>query len=316
MRRILATTAIAALTAAPTFAESQSNTQNDQNLSAEAGMDEQTSNTQKSGDLTADKDGMKFKASNLLGQPIYIRSAEQAGTEIADSISAPDQGWERAGEVGDVIISKDGEITSVTLDAGGFLGMNEKHVETSLDELKFVTAEDDMTNFYIVFTGDRSALEQRGVLDMDAARDEGRTFYDADGWTRTAGSYSPVAAKDGADAGTDNAQASQKMTGQQSTALDITEAEILTASDLQGATVYGETDEQIGEISNLVLDDEGNITKVVIDVGGFLGIGEKPVALPLEEVTLMQDTEGLDTSYSASTEYTQQDLENMQSWAG
>jgi len=54
----------------------------------------------------------------------------------------------------------------------------------------------------------------------------------------------------------------------------------------------------------------------VIDVGGFLGIGEKPVALPLEEVTLMQDTEGLDTSYSASTEYTQQDLENMQSWAG
>jgi sporulation protein YlmC with PRC-barrel domain len=63
--------------------------------------------------------------------------------------------------------------------------------------------------------------------------------------------------------------------------------EMLTAENLTSAEVFDQRDERIGEVADLVLDDAGKITDVVIDVGGFLGIGEKRVALPMGEVEIM-----------------------------
>jgi len=51
------------------------------------------------------------------------------------------------------------------------------------------------------------------------------------------------------------------------------------ATDLIGATVYGPADESIGDINDLVADADGRVKAVVIGVGGFLGIGEKNVAV-------------------------------------
>lgn len=64
--------------------------------------------------------------------------------------------------------------------------------------------------------------------------------------------------------------------------------EMLTAENLTSAEVYDARDERVGEIADLILDDQGKITEVVLDVGGFLGIGEKRVALPMSEVEIMR----------------------------
>jgi sporulation protein YlmC with PRC-barrel domain len=64
--------------------------------------------------------------------------------------------------------------------------------------------------------------------------------------------------------------------------------DMLTAENLTSAEVYDARDERIGEIADLILDDQGQITQVVLDVGGFLGIGEKRVALPMSEVEIMR----------------------------
>jgi len=51
------------------------------------------------------------------------------------------------------------------------------------------------------------------------------------------------------------------------------------ASELIGSTVYGPAEENLGNINDLVADADGRVKAVVIGVGGFLGIGEKNVAV-------------------------------------
>lgn len=52
------------------------------------------------------------------------------------------------------------------------------------------------------------------------------------------------------------------------------------ASKLVGVDVYGSDNAKIGDVSEVLIDGSGNAQAVVIGVGGFLGIGEKSVAVP------------------------------------
>jgi sporulation protein YlmC with PRC-barrel domain len=58
-------------------------------------------------------------------------------------------------------------------------------------------------------------------------------------------------------------------------------------SQLDGLDVYGQDNEKIGDIKDVLLDKSGNAQVVVIGVGGFLGIGEKNVAVPFNSVQWM-----------------------------
>jgi sporulation protein YlmC with PRC-barrel domain len=62
----------------------------------------------------------------------------------------------------------------------------------------------------------------------------------------------------------------------------------LRGEELVGKTVYGANGEEIGEIDNVVLRNEGGSKQVaaVVGVGGFLGIGERKVALPLDQLQM------------------------------
>ncbi|MGO9543555.1 MAG: PRC-barrel domain-containing protein [Rhodomicrobium sp.] len=62
-----------------------------------------------------------------------------------------------------------------------------------------------------------------------------------------------------------------------------TTAEVL-GTDFINTPVMSKGGQQIGKISNLVFDQEGRIELAVIGVGGFLGIGEKEVAVPFDSV--------------------------------
>lgn len=53
----------------------------------------------------------------------------------------------------------------------------------------------------------------------------------------------------------------------------------MRVSDLMGMDVYNLNNENIGEIEDLVIDDGKNIRAVVVSVGGFLGMGERNVAI-------------------------------------
>src|SRR5262245_425376 len=61
------------------------------------------------------------------------------------------------------------------------------------------------------------------------------------------------------------------------------------ASNLIGQTVYNAQDEIVGDISDLVSDRNGKIVAALIGSGGFLGIGQKDVALRFEDLKLARD---------------------------
>jgi sporulation protein YlmC with PRC-barrel domain len=58
----------------------------------------------------------------------------------------------------------------------------------------------------------------------------------------------------------------------------------LLASDIYRANVYDNSENKIGDVTDLVLNNEGNITMAVIGVGGFLGAGQKDIAVPFRDL--------------------------------
>jgi hypothetical protein len=58
-------------------------------------------------------------------------------------------------------------------------------------------------------------------------------------------------------------------------------------SKLKGANVLGPNDEHIGDVSDLLFDKSGKVDGVIVGVGGFLGIGQKNVAIDLSAFQVM-----------------------------
>jgi sporulation protein YlmC with PRC-barrel domain len=54
------------------------------------------------------------------------------------------------------------------------------------------------------------------------------------------------------------------------------------ASKLEGVNVYNQNNEKVGDIREVLVDKQGKVEAVVIGVGGFLGIGERDVAVPFD----------------------------------
>ena len=66
-------------------------------------------------------------------------------------------------------------------------------------------------------------------------------------------------------------------------------ANTILAKDLIGLTVYAPDKAKIGSISDLILGkDAKTVEGFVIGVGGFLGIGEKSVALKMDRLQISQ----------------------------
>lgn len=62
------------------------------------------------------------------------------------------------------------------------------------------------------------------------------------------------------------------------------------ASQLVGVKIYNAKDENVGNVNDVLVDKKGTVVGVVIGVGGFLGIGEKNVALPYTAITWSDTT--------------------------
>ncbi|SMH29927.1 PRC-barrel domain-containing protein [Mesorhizobium australicum] len=83
-------------------------------------------------------------------------------------------------------------------------------------------------------------------------------------------------------------------------------ADELTPTIIEGATIYGADDHKVGSVSHL--HGTGADSQVVIDVGGFLGIGAKPVAVNARDLDFMRDEDG---DVHAVTTWTKDQLKAM-----
>jgi sporulation protein YlmC with PRC-barrel domain len=58
----------------------------------------------------------------------------------------------------------------------------------------------------------------------------------------------------------------------------------VTVTDWYKQSVYDPQNNKIGEVMDVLLDKSGKVTSVIVGVGGFLGAGEKDVAVPFDAI--------------------------------
>lgn len=56
------------------------------------------------------------------------------------------------------------------------------------------------------------------------------------------------------------------------------------STKLVGTTVYNQANENIGEVADIANGSGGEVSAVIVSVGGFLGMGEKHVAMPFKSL--------------------------------
>ena len=64
----------------------------------------------------------------------------------------------------------------------------------------------------------------------------------------------------------------------------IIQSDEVRASKMIGSSVYDVQDRNIGKVSDLILNKNGTVDAAVLDVGSFLGMGGKYVAVPLADI--------------------------------
>lgn len=246
----------------------------------------------------AEADPATIRVSNFIGARLYASETEVDATEY----EGVQDGWNDIGEVNDVILSRDGSVEAVLVDIGGFLGIGERQVAVDMSAVRFASdssTADDPNDWFLVLTADRTMLESAPAWEM--------TMNDG-----------AVTTTDPAVAGDDTIAAGETATGNEGTmpaeemtddmatsdpaamprtpvardgyaAVDMTE---MTSELLTGASVYDPQDVKVGTVANLVIAEDGAITDVIVDVGGFLGLGTKPVALKMDQIDILRETDG------------------------
>ena len=81
-------------------------------------------------------------------------------------------------------------------------------------------------------------------------------------------------------------------------------ADQMLASNLIGQAVYNTTGDNLGKVTDFAVGKDGGVKAVVLGVGGFLGIGQKSIAVPFAALTQDTDDNGnivldLDTTKEA-----------------
>jgi sporulation protein YlmC with PRC-barrel domain len=231
-----------------------------------------------SGYAVTDKDNL---ATEIIGKQVYSSGAADA---------------EHIGDVNNLVIGENGEIAAVIIGVGGFLGIGEKNVAVNYAELEWVTAEDNTERFILATT--KEALET--APDFETT-DPGTTApadasAPAPADTMAPADNNAMAPADGAMAPADaTAMTTEANNGIATGPIDrdtLTDAP-LTAEELIGTNAYGPGDEHLGAIGDVVLGADGStVEALIIDFGGFLGIGTKPVAVGIENVRYATDANG------------------------
>ncbi len=215
-------------------------------------------------------------ASSFVGKRVYATEAQLSeGAMIKDGGETE---WDDIGEINEVILGRDGQVKAVIVGVGGFLGIGERNIAVTMDQIRWVKEEGDSTDTFLVINANKELLtnapEYKSAVVSAAGSNETTTPSTTTTTTPTDTTSEmmltpPVVKRDG---------------------YEPAKIEELTAEKLQGARVYGPTDEAVGEVNTLIMSTDGKVEKVVIDVGGFLEMGERPIAVTFNELTVVRDS--------------------------
>jgi sporulation protein YlmC with PRC-barrel domain len=94
------------------------------------------------------------------------------------------------------------------------------------------------------------------------------------------------------------------------------QADQIRASKMIGSSVYDVQNRNIGKVRDLILDKDGKVATVVIDVGTFLGMGGKSVGVQLSDLKTDNNRITLDRTKEQLQQMANYRLENRNTGAG
>jgi sporulation protein YlmC with PRC-barrel domain len=232
-------------------------------------------------------------ASDLIGSAVYGSASEDA---------------DMIGDINDIVITPEGDVASIIVGVGGFLGIGEKDVSVSYDTIEWVDRDGDR---WLVANMTREQLEAAPAFDRDTLYTEARSTDE------NMNATGQMAAEDKTAENIENGDSAVEMAEEKTTSIDrsaMTQVttEDLTADNLIGRTVYSSTDENIGEVGDVLLTADNKVEGFILDVGGFLGMGEKQVAISPEKLDIRADADGELTVF---TPFTKEQLEAQKEYS-
>jgi sporulation protein YlmC with PRC-barrel domain len=201
-------------------------------------------------------------------QVAAMPSGADAKKLIGRNIKNPQN--ETIGEIESVYINADGKIDSVIVGVGGFLGMGERLVRLAWKDLQISNNGEK-----VVVNMTKDQLKAMAPYTYRDAKVRGQVYTDT-------GIYAPAAARD----------PKATATATESTG-DFNANGAISGNALIGAKVYNTAKETVGSVEDVYLDAKGAIESVVVSVGGFLGVGNKHVAVKWSDLKVGRDGKSL-----------------------
>jgi sporulation protein YlmC with PRC-barrel domain len=255
-------------------------------------------------------------ASSVIGKTVY---------------TGVDEEGEAIGEVKDVVINAAGATEALVIGVGGFLGIGEKDVAVNFDRASWSDRDGDKILVVSMTKEDLQAapaFQRKAIMDGAVTKDAGPSaatpVAPATGAASNSAAAPPLATPENTEvpmdaAGADPSAVPQTGTTPQMTDPDLApsadsagtveptdelkpvDAAMLSADKLVGTPVKVADDTKIGEVGDVILSKDGKLEAYIIDVGGFLGIAQKPVAMSAANIQVMADAKGAMTIYSPFT---------------
>jgi len=272
MNKLLSTTALVLALGLPTFALAQSTT-------PAADPAAQSENGDMQGFLSA-RSQSDILASELMGQDVFARRTPEDSSDTAAQSDSANEGNQRGatmtradidqmdniGQVNEIVLSQDGDVRAVVIGVGGFLGIGQQDVAVTMDQITIGYDQDDRSQMHVVVNFSAEMLKQSPRYDRTAAVDDGTAAPQDTAENQRTALSRPAMAREG---------------------YDQLEATQVSSEMLIGKTVYDVSDDSVGTVDDLIMDDSGEVTNVIIDFGGFLGMASSQVSLRFDELTIL-----------------------------
>jgi sporulation protein YlmC with PRC-barrel domain len=158
-------------------------------------------------------------------------------------------------------------MTAIALIGAGTASYEFGHLDAFAQDTKVIAGQD----------GNSPATELPSVGDTGQANQAGEVPQNSEMKVQQSGESQALTAENG-----------KQSTRQGIFVLEQSENEVL-ANEYIGRAVYNLEGEKVGDVSDLVFAKDGGINAAIIGVGGFLGLGEKKVAIRFDAIQIRQN---------------------------
>jgi sporulation protein YlmC with PRC-barrel domain len=178
---------------------------------------------------------------------------------------------EKVGVIDSVILGPQGHVDKVVIGVGGFLGMGDRDVAVNWRDLQVL---DNGNKIVVNASGDQ--LKAMPEFKYDEQHRRGSTFSMNDAGHASTTADTRAAADDRA---------------RHANAGDPTNSGGIDAHKLIGRSIVNPDNVTVGTFDSVILDNGGKVDRVVVGVGGFLGVGKKDVAVSWHDLKVMNNGE-------------------------